>query len=153
MNRYFVRTAFLSLLGLSAIAALVAAAQQEKPADNQAQQIKVLQKERIEALQTLVSICRDRYLKGGLGGEASFERFVAASEELLNAQLETAEKPKDRIALLKKHLQLAEEVLRRNEKRVAMAMGQSEDLYRSKARYLEIKIKLLRESAQQPQPK
>jgi hypothetical protein len=155
MNCYFVRTAAVSLLGLSVIAALVVAAQQqEKPVDNKAEQIKALQKERIDALQTLVSIYRDRLLKGGLGGESSFERYISASEELLNAQLEAAEKPKDRVALLKKHLQLAEDVLRRSEVRAAGGDSVPGDQYRSKARYLEIKIKLLREdAAQQPQAK
>jgi hypothetical protein len=151
MRRCLLATIFVGLLAFSAALALVAAApQQERPTADNFNQITALQKERVETLQRLLPLCTASYDAGRLG----FESLAAAHDELLKAQLELADKPDQRVALLKAQVQVSQDILKIAEMRVKGGVASQADALQAKAHYLAIKIHLLRELARQtPQTK
>jgi outer membrane protein TolC len=72
-------------------------------------------------------------------------RSRASKNELLNAKLDSAESPDERIALLEEQLKVAKETLEMAESKFSSGRVVQSDVYRAKALYLEIKIKLVRE--------
>jgi outer membrane protein TolC len=133
------------LLSLSGILVLVVAAQQPGSAsEHTATQIKALQKERSEALERVVAISTSQYQ----GGMLPFESVASAQRDLLSALLESTDKPEDRIALLTRQLENAANVLKIAEQRFQNGATTNADVYRAKAHYLGVKVKLLQERSE-----
>jgi outer membrane protein TolC len=117
----------------------------ESPADVKAQ-IKALQKERVEALTRLVEVYTVQY-KMGTG---TFEALVGAQDDLVNAQLDSTEKPEERVALLTGHLKTATDAAKIAQGMVEAGAASQAIIYRARSHLLDIKIKLLRERSRLP---
>jgi hypothetical protein len=142
MKRYPVTMIVACLLLFSGICVLVATAQQQGTKDDEAAQIMALQKERIAALKELVEVCVAQYKMGTL----AFDSVAAAQDELLCAQLDSTDKPEERVAILEKQLKLTKGVLDFIDVRLKAAFKVTTvDLLRAKSHYLEVQIKLLQE--------
>jgi hypothetical protein len=114
----------------------------EKNPDNGAAQIIALQKERIAALQELVEILIVQYQRGVV----PFESLAAAQNELIDAQLDSTDKPEERVALLTQQLKIAEGVVDYSERKFMAGFRMTKtDVLHAKSHYLDVRIKLLRE--------
>jgi hypothetical protein len=143
MRRYPIAVTVCCLSLFVGGAVLGATEQQQGATDTEAAQISALQKERIATLQQLVTICVAQYQSGML----PFDSVAAAQEELLAAQLESTDKPEERVALLKEHLNIVESLCNSADKMFKGGRVSRPDVLRAKSRYLDVKIKLLRESS------
>ena len=140
MKRYLTTTALSCVLVLSSL--LAAAAQQPKTTRDSAAEIKSLQEKRIEVLQKLVKVCDSQQRVGAL----PFESVAAAQYELIDAQLDATNKPKERVVLLEQELKVAEHVQRYLEGKYKAGFKSFEaDLLRAESQCLSVKIELLRE--------
>ena len=106
-----------------------------------------LRKERIEAIEKVVEKLTLQYEKGaGLGKDLT--AVFIAREELIKAKLESADKPEERIALLKEQLKGAQEVFDFVEKQHEVGFRVSDLEYnQTKAHCLGIRIKIAKEEA------
>ncbi len=135
------RTVAAVIIGL--IAVHDSAAEQDEAA-----QVKALQKERVDTLSKLVELCHADY---GLG-MIRCEDVINAETELVDAQMEATENPGERIARLTEGVKRETELLkiiqsRREAERVSLA-----NVYRAKSLLLNTKIRLLRERSKQRTP-
>jgi hypothetical protein len=144
MKRKLVIVFLGCILLVAGFCVVVGVAQQPGTTEDTAAQITALQKERIEALKKVVSICIAQNQAAGV----SFETVAAAQEQLIDAQLDATDKTEERVALLTEQLKVAEGVFNYWEGRhkVGFKVVQT-DVLRAKAHALDVKIKLLRERA------
>ncbi len=91
--------------------------------------IKALQKSRIETLTELVKEYEVLYQAGRI----DFYYVVAAQDDLVDAKLDLAEKPEERVALLTEKMKLAEANLERTERRFRTSLATKSDLLRARA--------------------
>ena len=93
MRRCLVVAIAVCLFGVCGAFVFVNAAQQQADSnDDLLAQVKRLQKERIETLEELLSICSMQYRQGNV----LFEEVAAAQDELLDAQLQSSDKPDEK---------------------------------------------------------
>ena len=148
MRRCLVVAIAVCLFGVCGAFVFVGAAQEQQQGDSNGDllvQVKRLQKERIETLEELLSICSMQYRQGNVG----FDVVAAAQDELIDAQLQSSDKPDERIALLKKQLEVASDVLTFSTARYNAARATRVDVCRARAHYLDVSIKLLSERSKQ----
>jgi len=150
----FHSTAIWFRLGLLAGSLLVAqpvtAQQNSKPTTGNAAELRKLQANRVVVLKELVDLSFVGYREG----EFALGQVLEAQHDLIDAQLEMAETPDQRIALLetqlkiaKRSFEVAEQLRRAREVSVC-------DPLRAKAALLAVEIKLLQERARaKPTPK
>jgi outer membrane protein TolC len=110
-------------------------------AQEAADQIKSLQKERIEKLDQVVKILTQQFISG----RGSMESLRDAGRELLKAELDLSANPKDRIAVLQKSLEYAKAVARIAKGGVDAGKTAQTELLQAEAFELEIRIHLLKE--------
>jgi len=104
--------------------------------------IRELQKERFDELEKLVKVLRSQYT----AGKVDFPRVAHAEIALIDAGLELAETPAQRIEHLRKSATFASGLLKFVEARFQAGAKDSEaDLPQARAVLLEIRIRLLRE--------
>jgi hypothetical protein len=143
MKRLVIATIFIALCALALPGVRHAPGQQhDQTATGYAAKLKALQKERIDILSRNVKILEVQYKVGAV----DFKQFAAAEMELLDAQLDCSETPTERIAYLEKGNELAKAAVEFTEGRFKNGYNQTElDVNRSKAVYLDLQIKLLKE--------
>jgi outer membrane protein TolC len=127
--RYAVGAALL-LLGVGVL-------QAQQPAD----EIKSLQKERIEKLVQVVEILTQQFISG----RGSMESLRDAERELLKAELELSENPKERIAVIQKVSKDATNLARIAKMGFDAGKFAKTELLQAEAFELEIRIHLLKE--------
>jgi hypothetical protein len=103
--------------------------------------IKALQKSRVETLTELVK----EYELLSQAGRIDFYYVVAAQNELVDAKLDLAEKPEERMALLTEKMKLAEANLERTERRFRTSLATKSDLLWARALLLGTEIGLSQE--------
>ncbi len=136
MTRYILA----AIIAVSLIVARTAAAEEDL-----AVQIKALQNERVETLTKLVAYCRTEFAVGMRRCEA----VIAAETDLVNAQMDAANKPEERIAMLTERVKSQTEFLKIVEgKRQMEAVGLA-NVYRARSLLLNTEIMLLRERSSQ----
>ena len=118
----------------------------EKKSDDSSK-LEQLRKERLEALGKVVELVTIQFEHGaGLGKELT--AVFIAREELIKAKLESAEKPEERIALLKEQLKGTQEVFDFVEKQHEAGFRVTDLEYnQAKAHCLGIRIKIAKEEA------
>jgi outer membrane protein TolC len=140
MRRCLLTAGAVCLLSFFGAFVFVHAAQEPaESSDSLLAQVKSLRKERVETLEQLVPICLAQYQQGAIG----FDSWAAAQDELIDAQLQLAEKPGERTAIWKKRLENASAVLKLADERYKSGHTTNADVYRAKAHYLNVKIKSL----------
>jgi outer membrane protein TolC len=87
----------------------------------------------------------DVYVRQYQVGMGTSEAVVGAQTELLHAQLDAAERPAERVALLTEHEKRVADFLKLTEGRFSTGTATQADVYRAKSLLLDAKIKLLRE--------
>jgi hypothetical protein len=114
-------------------------------------QIKALQKSRIETWTELVT----EYELLAQAGRIDFDSVVAAQNELVDAKLDLAEKPQERVALLTEKMKLAEVNWQRTKDRFQAHRATKSDLLRARVFLLGAEIGLSQErmAAGLPAPK
>ena len=105
--------------------------------------IKELLKERYDVLTKVVN----EQMAGFKAGKGQLQALVPAQRAALEAGLELCETPAERIALLRKDVQLTEEMLRMTELQVKAGLVRQSDALLARAQMLEARIRLLREEA------
>jgi outer membrane protein TolC len=118
-----------------------AAAPQSKASGDDATQLKALQEERIKILTGVLSLVTGQYHSGMV----DISRVTSAENELFNAQLESADGPEKRVALLTKQLEMADDVVKLSKLKLDTGLATHWDVDQAKTAYLGVKIKLLRE--------
>jgi outer membrane protein TolC len=104
--------------------------------------IKALQKQKIEALTEMIRICMLQY-EMGVG---EFASYANAQHALVSAQLESTDNPQERITLLTAQLKLAEKVLQCSERKFEAGIGMGLiDVLRANILCLDIRIQLVKE--------
>src|SRR5262249_46926921 len=101
-----------------------------------AKKIKELQQQRIAILKDVVEICTQVYQRG----RVSFEEVLEANLQLLNAELDVAEKESDRIELYKNTVEMLKQYEQTAAAAVDAARGTQAALLKIRARRLEIEI-------------
>jgi hypothetical protein len=136
------------LCGLAAVPVLLAhaTAAETKSSPNYAALIKQLQQERIAALTKVVEMRLEQYR----AGRQDSRLLALAQAELLNAKLDAAEKPEERIAVLEEHVKLATTILSETDNRWKAGVVHESEVLQAKANLLDVKIRLLQERAQAP---
>ncbi|MBN9121081.1 MAG: TolC family protein [Planctomycetes bacterium] len=139
------RTLTLALT-LAAAAPLTAPADARDKADpprkesveESAKKVKELQKERTAVLQKLVDQATTQYESG----RGSYEEVLEARLQLLQAELDVAEKPSDRVALYTKAVDALKAYEELAGAQVKAGRGTSAAVLKIKARRLEVEIQL-----------
>ena len=126
----------VSAIMLALIAAHVAAAEEDLPA-----QIKPLQKERVKLLTELLEIRTAQYNIGAF----SIEYLHDAMTDLGNAQLDAADKPEDRIAVLEEGVKRETDFLKIVQARFDAGTVTKADVRQAQSCLLDVRIRLLRE--------
>ena len=133
-------SAFMALLFFSATERPIVAAEPDLAA-----QIKSLQKERVETLVKLADYCKAEFALGAMRCEA----VIDAENDLIRAELEAADEPETRIALLTAHVKSQTEFLKTVEyRRQTETLGLA-NVYRARTMLLNTKILLLQERREQ----
>lgn len=131
----------VAVLGLSLVLVAVSVGAVQNAPEKNDPGIRDLMMQREQILQKLVEMAKSQYEQGIM----SFDDVIAAERELLDAQLDAAATPAERIAIRESQLKLAE----RQEKMVARLVSQAaespKDLMTAKANRLTAHIELLRE--------
>ncbi len=130
----------LAVIAVGLVAAQTAAAEEDL-----AVQIKALQNERVETLTKLVAYSRADFAVGMRRCEA----VIAAETDLVNAQMDAAYKPEERIAMLTERVKSQTEFLKIVEGRRQMEEIGLSNVYRARSLLLSTKIMLLRERSSQ----
>ncbi len=129
-------SAVIGLLVLSAIAMPVGAAEQDLSA-----QIKALQNERVETLAKLAAYCKAEFALGAM----RCQEVIDAETDLIRAELDAADKPDERIALLTAHVYIQTQFLKTVEyRRQTETLGLA-NVYRARSMLLNTKVRLLQE--------
>ena len=147
MNRF----AFpVLMLGLSFVSLFCGAAEpRSKSSADDAVQLQAAQEERIKVLAQLVEELTAQYRQGAV----DFAQVFSAENKLFDAQLDSADEPPKRVALLTTQLDKANDFLKIAEARRDSGMKFLEtDVLRAKSHYFGIKIKLLRERSRMKPP-
>ena len=112
-----------------------------EPSGDVPAQIKALQKERVEVLQSLVDVHLHQYMAGVI----YFLAVVGAETDLVNAQLDAADKSEERVALLTAALTRERQVLRIVEQRFQAATATQADVdwARSICLYTEVRLAIM----------
>jgi outer membrane protein TolC len=105
---------------------------------NAAAQIKGLQKERIQALSRLVAVYMGQYREG----RVTIEPVFAAQNDITDAEVEAADKPAERVALLTAALKRATEFEKTIENRLKAGRANPADLEWARSISLYIQIRL-----------
>ena len=135
-------TAATAMTGLLMFTLSTAAAEPtHRASDDDTAQLKALQDERIVTLTELVKWTTQQYQEG----RCSIQEFISAQDELVAAQLDSADGHDQRIALLTKQVELADTLLKFAEARHQAGQTTRADVYRAKSSVLAAKIRLLRE--------
>lgn len=129
------------LLSLILVGVSFGVAQEE--ADREKPAIRDLMKEREQVLQKLVDIAKAQHQMGS----ASWGSVVAAERALLDAKLDSATTPAERITILELQLKLAQTQEQKIARLVEVADVSPSDLMTAKASRLTAHIQLLREKA------
>jgi outer membrane protein TolC len=116
-------------------------AEQTGDSQNDMDQIKQLQKERVKDLTSLVQIMTGLYQTGNL----EIKQVFSAQSELINAQLEMTDNLKERIALLEDQLKLAKTLSDLTERRASAGTSSEADKIWANSNYLKSQIDLLKE--------
>jgi outer membrane protein TolC len=105
--------------------------------------IKALQKQKIEALTEMVKVCMLQYQMGA----GDFTSYANAQHALVAAQLESVDNSKERIALLTAQLKLSEAVYKHSEDQFAAGVrgGGIINVLQAKILCLDIRIQLAKE--------
>ena len=113
-------------------------------------QIKALRKSRVETLTELVA----EYKVLAQAGRVDFDFVVAAQNDLIDAKLDLATKPEERVALATERMKLAEAYWERTQSRFRAIKATKADLLRARAFLLGSEINLSQErmSAGLPAP-
>ena len=135
------RSTIIALLLFSLFGVSFADAQQI--ANEEETEIRKLMNERQQVLQQLVDAIRFQYREG----ETSLDAVIAAEQELLDAKLESAATPGERIAIREAQFKLAKQQEQHVARRVESAEISPKDLMTAKANRLTAHIRLLRERA------
>ena len=117
------------------------AEQQVKDPKNNADQLKQLQEERVKVLTQLVKVMVSKFESG----QADFRQYFIAEKELIDAKLEMADKPAERIAYLEEQFKLVKSSVELEESRFRTGMVGMDSVDWAKALSLKIQIMLLKE--------
>ena len=127
----------------------VAASQENGASTSTTREIKKLQKERVESLGLLLKLAQDRYN----GGLESFSSVVDAQSKLVNAQLEFAERPDERIAILEEILHIAKGTMDAVREQAEVGERNTMPYWAARSACLDLQIQLLKEpGARLPAP-
>jgi outer membrane protein TolC len=116
-----------------------AAAPPDETPKSVAAQIKELQQERAKLLDDAVKMLNTQYQTGAV----AFAELRAAEREWLEARLDAAETPQQRLTALNELQESAKELVKTVEVRFNSGLVSQVDLVRAKAWRLEVQIKLL----------
>ncbi len=141
----------LGLLVGSVLVALPVIAQQDSdPTTDLAAELTKLQEQRVATLKKLLELSSAGYRQG----EFALDQVLEAQHDLTEAQLEMAETPDQRIALLETQLKIAKRTLEAAEQLCRAREVSVCDTFRARAAMLGVEIKLLQERARaKPTPK
>jgi outer membrane protein TolC len=145
------RSTQLGLLVGSLLVTLPVMAQQDSdPTTDLAAELTKLQTQRVATLKQLAELQFAMYRSG----ECFVHEVLTAQHDLFEAQLEMAETPAQRIALLESQVKMAKQTLDAAENLCAVGQVSRCDPLRAKAALLGVEIKLLQELARaEPPPK
>jgi outer membrane protein TolC len=143
MKRFTIIIVSIGFFATLPMLAPLTTAQQTGTSQNDVDQIKQLQKERITVLSQVVQIMTRFYEQGVQN--ADFRQVISAQTELINAQLDATDNLKERIALLEDHSKLIKTLLDLAEQRVGVATSSEVDMLSIKSFYLKSQIDLLKE--------
>jgi hypothetical protein len=124
-----------------------AAGQSRDNAEDEASELKSLQKEQIAALSQRVKVLTRQNQVGGV----DFDQVCMAQMDLYDAKLDATDKPNERIAVLEEQLKMAESAQKLVEMRFATggAGTTQANVLSAKSLCLKIKIRLVRERSKQ----
>jgi hypothetical protein len=133
----------VGFLAVALHAVPLALSQPAEPVKSDAAELKELQKERIETLTGLV----DLVLRQLQSGRTDFTHVVRAQMDLVDAKLDSAENPRERMVLLEEQLKMAQSILDDVKRRadIGSPTTTGAEVLQAKALCLDIKIKLVRE--------
>jgi hypothetical protein len=143
MKRFFIIAVCVNLLVLLLLAAPLITAEQAGVVQSDPGQIKQLQKERVENLETIVQMMTRLYMQGVAGND--IKQVFSAEIDLINAKLEMTDDLKERIALLEDQSNRAKTMLELAEQRSRLGTLGQLDALSAKSFYLKAKIDLLKE--------
>jgi hypothetical protein len=142
MKRCIASVTMMGVLILQAAVAQSTAAEPRREAQNaQADELKALQEERIEALTKLVGMMTEQYRQG----VRDIDAVLSARSRLIEAQLDATEGPEAKVALLTEQLADAATLLKVSEEMARTGRKSQADVFLAKSLHLDVKIKLLRE--------
>ncbi len=141
MKRFMNVIIWIGLFVLLLLTVPLTTAEQTGDSQNDMDQIKQLQKERVKDLTNLVRIMTRLYETGNL----EVRQAISAQSELINAQLEMTDTLKERIDLLVDQLKLVKTILDLTEQRALAGTGSEADRIWANSIYLKSQIDLLKE--------
>jgi hypothetical protein len=142
MKRCIIAVAAATVLILLAVVVPAPAGEPQGKADDaHAAQLEALQAERIEALNKVVTLT----IAGYEQGTSDIDAVLSAQNQLIEAELESADEPAKRVALLTRQLGMVDRLLKVAEAKRAAGTGTEVAVYQGKSLQLKVKIKLLRE--------
>jgi outer membrane protein TolC len=140
----WLRVAILGVLCLSFAPVRAADPTKDQPLDPKtAAEVQSLLEERYKLLRQAADQLLERYK----AGKDEFAKVIQAERDVLKAALDLHEKPDDRVAALRKCLDLMKEAARITEARVMAGQGLQSEALQAKAAVLELQVELLREEA------
>jgi hypothetical protein len=122
-----------------------AAGQSRNKAEDEAAEVKSLQKELIATLSQKVDVLT----RQNQSRTADYDQVCMAQMELYDAKLDATDKPDERVALLEEQLRMAESAQKLTETRFATGQVTEANVLSAKSLYLKIKIRLVRERGKQ----
>jgi outer membrane protein TolC len=111
------------------------------PAQDATAQVKALRKERVELLDDVVKHLTNGYSVGAV----SFDTLIKAKDQALQAKLELADSPEERIGVLRKLVENANMSIRHAQEQVKVGIAKDYEVLQAKAHLLEIRIDLVKE--------
>ena len=110
---------------------------------NQADKLETLLTQRRDTLQQLVEVVTEEYRQGKTG----FESVARATDQLIDAELELAKNPKDRVAILQRRVELMKDLFAMVDTRFEAGQVTQAQVLAAKAALLQSQIQLVREQA------
>ncbi len=126
---------------ISAAAGVAIGAPTESSSSDKAAELKALLKERRNTLNNIVDLRFQRWQ----AGKDVLEVVLKAQRELLRANLELLDDPKERMAALQDCLETAKKIQKINEEKLQAGLATQADALEAKTAMQEIQIEILRE--------
>jgi hypothetical protein len=144
MKRFYVLVICMNLFALLLLTGpLITAEQTKAPQNDLEQQIKQMQKERVENLEKIVQILRKLFETGRAGFDIT--QVFSAESDLIYAKLEMTDDLKEKIVLLEDESKLAKQIVDLSEQRFKVATDSLIDVLSARSFYLKTQINLLKE--------